>query len=102
MTPSTAESFQTLPHRLLFWLLSIPCDGPEISDRIVAFDSDSRSRVPVSKQDLIREFEQVNSPRAARIVANMPANDDGTLKESSVDELLVTVHCEMQRLSEEF
>src|SRR5262245_43252688 len=102
MTPASAELFQSLPHQLLFRLLSIPRGGPEISDRIVAFDGHSGTRVPVSKEDLIRQFESLDSPRAARIVAGMAANHDGTLKESAVDELLVTVHCEMQRLSEEF
>jgi len=102
MTPSTTGLFQTLPHQLLFRLLSIPRGGPEISDRIIAFSGDNGTREPVSKQDLIRQFKSLDSPRAARIVENIPVNHDGSLKESAVDELLVTVHCEMQRLSEEF
>ena len=86
---------------MLFRVLSIPAGGPEISDRIVGFDGVSLERQAISKAALVREFEPIN-PKAVRIIQQMPANDEGVLDPQAVDELLVTVHCEMQRLSEEF
>src|SRR5215510_15613564 len=102
MTPSTPEFSPTLLNRLLFRILSIPAGGPEISDLIIAFDNDKLERRPISRAELVQEFESRNSRRAARIVEQMPVNHDGELDEKTVDALLVRVHCEMQRLSEEF
>src|SRR5262249_25513146 len=89
-------------HKLLFRLLSIPAAGAEISDRIVAFEAESLRRQPVSRASLMEEFRSLESPNAVRVLELMPVNDDGTLDDQAVDRLLVTVHCEMQRLSEEF
>ena len=86
----------------LLRLLAIPDRGPEISDRIVAFDANTLERHPVSKRTAMNEFIALNSRRAAAIVEKMPADSDGTLDQESVDRLLVNVHCEMQRISEEF
>jgi len=82
--------------------MPIPYNSPEISDRIVAFDSQTLKRQPVAKADLIREFQEINNPRAVRIVATLPAAANGLLDDAAMDRLLVTVHCEMQRMSEEF
>jgi 2-polyprenyl-3-methyl-5-hydroxy-6-metoxy-1,4-benzoquinol methylase len=82
--------------------MAIPYDSPEISDRIVAYDGDTLKRRPVAKADLIREFREINNPRAVRIVETLPAGANGLLDDTAMDRLLVTVHCEMQRMSEEF
>jgi SAM-dependent methyltransferase len=82
--------------------MAIPKNSPEISDRIVAFDSDTLKRRPVAKADLVREFQELNNPRAVRIVQRLTAGANGLLDEPAMDRLLVTVHCEMQRMSEEF
>jgi 2-polyprenyl-3-methyl-5-hydroxy-6-metoxy-1,4-benzoquinol methylase len=82
--------------------MAIPYDSPEISDRIVAFESHTLKRRPVAKADLIREFREINNPRAVRIVETLPATANGVLDATEMDRLLVTVHCEMQRMSEEF
>lgn len=100
MVSETPETPQPFVNRLLFRLLSIPRQGPEISDRIVGFNGNSLQREKVVKDDVIQEFQF--SRQAVRIIEVLPANEDGTLDESAVDELLVTVHCEMQRISEEF
>jgi SAM-dependent methyltransferase len=88
--------------RSLFRALSIPPGGPEITDRLVTFDSDTLVRQPVLQQAVVSEFQNLNNKWAARIVANLPAGNDGTLDALTVDRLLVTAHCEMQRISEEF
>jgi SAM-dependent methyltransferase len=102
MPASTTEPQLSTLNRLLFYLLSIPREGPEISDRIVAFDSETLARQPVVKQEVIREFESLKRPDAVRVIEKLPAHSDGTLNAQAVDDLLVTVHCEMQRISEEF
>jgi len=83
-------------------MMAIPYDSPEISDRIVAFDSRTLQRQPVAKADLLREFQKINNPRAVRVVEALPAGANGLLDDAAMDRLLVTVHCEMQRMSEEF
>jgi SAM-dependent methyltransferase len=82
--------------------MASPRISPEISDRIVAFDSDTLQRQPVLKAALIREFQSLNNSQAVRIIEKLPAGPDGNLEPAKMDQLLVTVHCEMQRISEEF
>lgn len=89
-----------LATRLGLRFLGIPCEGVEISDRIVGFDSHSMERKRITRGDLLREF-QFNR-RAMRIIEQIPADSDGSIQPEAADRLLVTVHCEMQRLSEEF
>ena len=79
----------------------LPKHGPEISDRIVCFDLDSLERKPVEKEEVIREFVREGNLKAAGIVQGLPERD-GVLESDAVDRLLIAVHCEMQRLSEEF
>jgi SAM-dependent methyltransferase len=88
--------------RVLGGLLSIPTNGPEISDRIVDFAPETLERLPVIKQELVNEFISLGNLRAARIVERLPALKDGPLDVEAMDQLLITVHCEMQRMSEEF
>ncbi len=76
-------------------------DAPEISDLIVDFDAQTLQRLPVPKQPVVERFEQLGRPRAARIVRAI-AERDGFLDPAAVDELLITAHYELQRLSEEF
>lgn len=83
------------------WPLAIPRGGPEVSDVIVAFDAETLRRVPVVKSEVVREFAALGNRQAARIVERIPERD-GALDPEAVDRLLVTAHCEMQRLSEEF
>ena len=89
-------------NRVLFRLLSIPKEGPEISDRIVAVDTNTLARQPVRKREVIGEFRSLKNRAAATIVEKLPAGNDGNLDPDAIDRLLVTVHREMQRISEEF
>lgn len=91
----------TYPNKLLHRLLAIPSGGPEISDTIVDFDPVTLSRRPVYKQSVINNFLSQQNTAAAAIVERITADADGMLDPEAVDRLLVTVHCEMQRLSEE-
>jgi len=76
-------------------------DEDEISDLIVRFDAVTLQRLPVRKHDVLTAFTAAGNERAARIVSAMPERD-GVLVPEAVDRLLVRVHCEMQRISEEF
>jgi SAM-dependent methyltransferase len=102
MRESNAEMAYSPLERLLMRTLAIPRSGPEISDRIVEFAPDTLERLPVIKQELVDEFNSLDNKQAARIVGQLPALNDGTLDAEAMDQLLVIVHCEMQRLSEEF
>jgi SAM-dependent methyltransferase len=73
----------------------------EISDLIVDFDVATLQRRPVDRNAVIEKLQSAGDWSAARIVAAMPARND-VLDPEYVDRLLVRVHCEMQRLSEEF
>ncbi len=101
MGKSTLHRPTAYLNQSLRWLLAIPAGGPEISDAIVDFDPDSLARRPVDKQSVIDDFLSQQSTTAAAIVERIPADEDGKLDSAAVDRLLVTVHCEMQRLSEE-
>src|ERR1700724_1679930 len=73
----------------------------EISDLIVDYDVATIQRRPVEKDTVIEKLRSAGDFGAARIVAAMP-DQNGVLDSDYVDRLLVRVHCEMQRLSEEF
>ena len=75
--------------------------GPEISDAIVSFDPETLQRHPVMKSDVLRQFLELGNRTAVRVVERIPEHE-GVLDPSAVDRLLVTSHCEMQRMSEEF
>lgn len=72
----------------------------EISDLIVAWDPVTGERRPVRRADVAARLHEVGDRRAARIVERMPASR-GILDQGAVDRLLVRVHTELQRLSEE-
>ncbi len=75
--------------------------GPEISDAIVSFDPETLERKPVMKSHVVREFAELGNRTAVRVVERIP-EQNGVLDAGVVDRLLVTSHCEMQRMSEEF
>jgi SAM-dependent methyltransferase len=82
-------------------LLNIPRGGPEVSDAIISFDPETLERQPVLKSEVLQEFQGSGNTTAARIVGRIPERD-GALDPEAVDRLIVTAHCEMQRISEEF
>lgn len=81
--------------------LKLPRAGLEISDAIVSFDAKTLARQPVFKSEIIKQFAAKGNRTAVEIIGKIPARDD-VLETSAVDEMLVTAHCEMQRISEEF
>ena len=82
-------------------LATITRHGPEISDAIVSFDPFTLQRKPVKKADVLDQFRELRNHEAVRIVDQIPERD-GVLDPAAVDKILITSHCEMQRMSEEF
>jgi SAM-dependent methyltransferase len=82
-------------------IATITKQGPEISDAIVSIDPNTLEYNPVRKSDLVSQFTELGNHEAARIVRRIP-DREGILDQRAVGELLVTAHCEMQRISEEF
>ncbi len=82
-------------------LATIRRDGPEISDAIVSFDPITLERKPVKKSDVLAQFTKLGNHEAVRVVQKIPERD-GALDPAAVDKILITSHCEMQRMSEEF
>src|SRR5215217_3690004 len=82
-------------------LSTITRRGPEISDAIVSFDPITLQRKPVKKADVLVQFKELRNHEAVRIVERIPERD-GVLDPAAVDKILITSHCEMQRMSEEF
>jgi hypothetical protein len=56
--------------------------------------------VPVLRAEAVSRLAELGQRRAARIVGRMPATE-GVLDAGYVDQLMLRVHCELQRLSEE-
>ena len=73
----------------------------EISDSIVDFKRTSFDRLAVRKAATVKQLLRTGDMSAARLVQRMP-EEQGCLDADYIDALLVRVHCEMQRLSEEF
>lgn len=73
----------------------------EISDLIVRFDSGTLEALPVSKSEVVAALVAAGDMGAARIVQRLPERA-GHLDQDFVKRLLVEVHCEIQRLAEEF
>lgn len=73
----------------------------EISDLIRAVDARSGRRLPVRRGEVVRRLRESGDARGARVVAGLPVDADGVLDPHAVDRLLVSVHTELQRLSEE-
>ena len=81
--------------------LNLPRNGLEISDAIVSFDPETLARRPVLKSEVVGYFAALGNRAAVGIIEKIPAQND-VLDAAAVDRLLVTAHCEMQRISEEF
>ena len=77
-------------------------DWPEITDLLVAFDPDSLERLPVKRDNVTEQLRLLGNKRGARFVAKLPVDVDGVLDNQAIDSLLISVHREMQILSEEF
>src|SRR5215510_6503162 len=75
--------------------------GPEISDAVVSFNPNTLEREPVIKSAVLAQFSALGNSAAVRVVKRIPERN-GVLDSDAVDRLLVTTHCEMQRISEEF
>lgn len=73
----------------------------EITDLLIALDPVTGVRRSVSRDEIVDQLLADGFPRAARAVQRLPTVD-GLLEDEYVDHLLVAVHCEIQRLSEEF
>jgi len=73
----------------------------EVSNVIISFDPATGERLPVAKDDVVRRLQEVGDRRVARRVGRLPVDDDGTLSPAAVDELLVRMHTQLQRLWEE-
>lgn len=76
--------------------------GLEISDLLVDVAPGTLERRPVPKSSVMAALSSQGDHRGARLVQQLPVADDGSLDPEYVDRLLVSVHCEIQRLSEEF
>ena len=74
---------------------------PEITDLIVQHDPRTLERLPVRKQQVLDVFHKFGNRQALRAVEALPERD-GSLDAQAIDRMFVTVHWEMQRLSEEF
>lgn len=82
-------------------LSTIAQSGPEISDAIVSFDPVTLERNSVKKSAVLSEFQALGNREAVRVVRGIAERDD-VLDPETVDRILITSHCEMQRMSEEF
>jgi SAM-dependent methyltransferase len=72
----------------------------EITDLLIDVDSEGLRR-PVRREAAIQEALAHDDRWAARLLADLPERD-GYLDDDHVDRLVVAIHCEIQRLSEEF
>lgn len=75
-------------------------DSLEISDLIVAYDSDTLARLPVISEQVMQYFGERGNRRAQKIVRALPRHGE-LLDPNGVDDLLLRSHLELQRLHEE-
>ncbi len=80
--------------------LLVLSDSLEISDLIVAYDSDTLARKPVRAERVLDYFSERRNRTAMRIVRALPL-DGEYLNAQAVDDLLLRSHLELQRLNEE-
>ena len=71
----------------------------EITDVLCQADA-AGHRVPVVRSEAVALLAGLGQRSAARIVARMPADAGGVLDPGYVDDLMIRVHGEMERLSE--
>ena len=72
----------------------------EISDLVAEWDVRTGERVPVRRSEVVAQLRAAGDRRAARIVQRMPVTGE-FLDPLAVDQLLIRVHTELQRLNEE-
>lgn len=73
----------------------------EVSDLVFAHDPDSGERLPVSRSDVVEQLRSAGDHRAADRVARLPVDQRAMLEPAAVDELVVRMHTQLQRLWEE-
>ena len=73
----------------------------EVSDLIIAFEDETAERRPVARDEVVARLRAVGDRRAADRVAQMPVDVLGYLLPGPVDELLIRMHTQLQRLWEE-
>ncbi|MFG2621913.1 class I SAM-dependent methyltransferase [Streptomyces sp. NPDC048507] len=73
----------------------------EISDLITATDPHSGARLPVRRGEVVHQLREAGDRWGARIVAGLPVDGQDVLDPQAVDRLMISVHTELQRLSEE-
>ena len=71
----------------------------EITDLLWQADT-AGHRVPVVQSEAVSLLTDLGQRRAARIVARMPSDSGGVLDPGYVDDLMIRVHGEIERLSE--
>lgn len=75
--------------------------GPvEITDLVRGWLPDG-GREPIRRDDVVGALLERGQRRGARIAAALPASDDGLLDLAVVDALVLRVHAELQRFTEE-
>ncbi len=73
----------------------------EVSDLVIAFDPVTGERQPVKQAAVVQLLRAAGDRRAAVLVGRLPAEADGNLTVTAVDELLIRMHTQLQRLWEE-
>lgn len=73
----------------------------EVSDLVIAHDPGSGERLPIARTAIVDALRSAGDRRAAARVGCLPVDQHGTLLEGPVDELLVRMHTQLQRLWEE-
>lgn len=73
----------------------------EVSDLIIGYDPGSGERLPVRRAEVVEQLQAAGDRRAAERVGRLPIDAQGTLDPAAVDELLVRMHTQLQRLWEE-
>lgn len=72
-----------------------------MSDLIIAHDPSTGERLPVARAPVVEALRSAGDRRASGRVARLPVDAHGTLLTGPVDELLVRMHTQLQRLWEE-
>ncbi len=75
--------------------------SPEITDLLVDIDPTTLERRPERQSEVVSRLRAAGNEAGSRIAASLPARE-GVLDEAAAEALMVRVHCEIQRLSEEF
>lgn len=79
---------------------SFKADPIEILDVLWDTEMPSGDRLPVKKADARARLTDRDQHRAARLLDPLPVRKDGTLEEGPVDQIFLSVHLELARLSE--